>query len=275
MKIITVATHSQGYFQVLKQSCRRNNIELTILGWGQKWGGFGWKLKVVRDYLKTLPADDIVLVIDAFDTLIICDTDEILAKFKSMNKPMLCAAERPHDRGIWNAAYERIFNNKGTYPKTPTAYCYLNAGVWLSSAGYALKLLTKAAIENSTNDQTYFTYLYLRGEVFIDFNCEIFTCIRKERDLKQCGTRFENAFTYTYPCIIHAPADVTMENIVASICYEPVRYGIFQKSWKYIYSIRAFWGDTSFKKMDSNLELDGFSANRFGAYDEKRKCATK
>jgi hypothetical protein len=77
MKIITVATHSQAYFPALKDSARRYNVDLIVLGWGEKWLGFGWKLRMIRDYLKSLSGDEIVMVIDAFDTLITSDVNEI------------------------------------------------------------------------------------------------------------------------------------------------------------------------------------------------------
>ncbi len=248
MKIITVATHSQAYFPVLKESARKNNINLVVLGWGEKWAGFGWKLKLLKDYLYTLSHDEIILVLDAFDTIIISNTNEIIKKFKGINKPIICAAERKHYSRIWNWAYEKIFNKDGHYPQTPTGYSYLNAGAWMSSTGYALSMLDKASLENTTNDQTLFTHLYTKGHIFIDYGCEIFTCIRKESDLLHINRRFKNVFTQTYPCIIHAPADVSMKNSVKCMGYQPVRYTVLQRAWKYIYSVYAFWGTNSIKQ---------------------------
>lgn len=36
--IVTVANKSDGYYEILKQSCIRNGCELTTLGFGEKWG---------------------------------------------------------------------------------------------------------------------------------------------------------------------------------------------------------------------------------------------
>ena len=33
MKIITVATHADGYFEAYSESCKKNNLELVVLGW--------------------------------------------------------------------------------------------------------------------------------------------------------------------------------------------------------------------------------------------------
>ena len=251
MKIITVATHSQGYFPILASSCKRHNIELTILGWGDKWKGFGWKLMLLKKYFESLANDERVLVLDGFDSFIISDSNEILHKIEQLNKPIVCAAERRHANTMWNAAYEKIFNSDGLYPSTPTVYHYLNAGGWITTAGYALELLNNPWIRNSTNDQAFLTYLYLKEKVFIDYNCEIFTCIRRESDLTLTKNRFKNVFTNSYPCIIHAPADVSMRGLVSQLGYEAIQYNIVKRAWKYLYSGYAFWGSKSYKKLSS------------------------
>ena len=105
MKIITVATHSQAYFPVLQESAKRHDITLVVLGWGQKWSGFGWKLQKLKDYIEFLPRDEIVVVLDAFDTLISAKVDELEKKFRKLNTPMLCASERKHNSYIFNWAY--------------------------------------------------------------------------------------------------------------------------------------------------------------------------
>lgn len=248
MKIITVATHSQAYFPVLQESAKRHGIGLIVLGWGQKWSGFGWKLQQLKNYLDSLPQDEIIVVLDAFDTLISSNIGEIEKKFGNINTNMLCASERKHHSYIFNLAYEKIFNNRNGYPQTPTPYIYLNAGAWISFAGYALNLLKMVNIKNTTNDQELFTYLYLNGYISIDYGCEIFTCIREENDLLYINQIFQNKFTKTYPCIIHAPADVSMKKITSLLGYSPINYNLKQRAWKYIYSTCAFFGNKSFKK---------------------------
>lgn len=39
IKVICVATKSSGYYDILKESCMKNNYELITLGWGKKWQG--------------------------------------------------------------------------------------------------------------------------------------------------------------------------------------------------------------------------------------------
>ena len=66
MKIIIYATHSFGTFETLKQ-----HPDIVILGYGTKWNGFIEKAKVIKKYISTLPNDEVVCVIDGFDSYIL------------------------------------------------------------------------------------------------------------------------------------------------------------------------------------------------------------
>ena len=83
IKFITVATHSDFYFPVLKESCLKNNIELIVLGFGEKWKGFTWRFDLLRKYISKLDPDEIIIVGDAFDVIIL-NTNDIINKFLSL-----------------------------------------------------------------------------------------------------------------------------------------------------------------------------------------------
>ncbi len=65
--VVTVATKSDGYYEILKQSCIRNGCKLITLGFGEKWGGFVWKYKKLREFINTIKLDDIVVFVDHID----------------------------------------------------------------------------------------------------------------------------------------------------------------------------------------------------------------
>lgn len=75
VKVITVATHNEGYFSALKGGCEKKNVELIILGWGEKWKGFAWKYSLVVDFLKKEQLDNnnqrkfLYVFVDGFDVL--------------------------------------------------------------------------------------------------------------------------------------------------------------------------------------------------------------
>jgi hypothetical protein len=83
--IITYATHSSSYFEILKQSCP----DIIVLGWGTKWTGFGDKIKATVEFCKTKKPDDIVCFVDGFDSIILSSKEEILEKYKSFNIPLI------------------------------------------------------------------------------------------------------------------------------------------------------------------------------------------
>ena len=90
MKAITVATENNGYFETLKESSMRYNYHLVVLGYEQEWKGFGWRLNLVLEYLKTLPSDEIVIVVDAYDVIFLRDSKELKEEFLKMNVKFLC-----------------------------------------------------------------------------------------------------------------------------------------------------------------------------------------
>lgn len=90
MKNITVATKENiGYYSLLVESCKKNNIELVVLGLGEKWTGFTMRFKLWLQYLNTLDDNEIVMVNDAYDVIIIENKEKILKKFKTFKKPVI------------------------------------------------------------------------------------------------------------------------------------------------------------------------------------------
>ena len=89
LKNICVATEKKGYYHILEESCKRNNIELITLGLGKKWTGFTMRFKLWNDYLEKLDDNEIVMINDAYDVIILEDGNTIINKFKSLNKNVI------------------------------------------------------------------------------------------------------------------------------------------------------------------------------------------
>tara|TARA_Y100000389_G_scaffold45982_1_gene40857 strand:- start:3381 stop:4121 length:741 start_codon:yes stop_codon:yes gene_type:complete len=68
LHIITYATHSEGLYDKLIYN--EFNIKIKVLGWGDKWKGFMEKVRICNEYIRKLDDDDIVVILDGFDTLI-------------------------------------------------------------------------------------------------------------------------------------------------------------------------------------------------------------
>ena len=86
MKILTVGTHNKGYYEILQESCRRNNLELINLGWGKEWKGLTMKYDLLYEYLEKQDNNEIIMFIDAYDVFFLESEEEILKKFYSYKK---------------------------------------------------------------------------------------------------------------------------------------------------------------------------------------------
>ena len=86
MKLVTVATHSESYFPFLLESCNRYGAELVVLGFNQPWQGFNHRNVLMKEYLKSLPPDEVVCFIDAYDVLLLRPLEDLEAFFVNFNK---------------------------------------------------------------------------------------------------------------------------------------------------------------------------------------------
>jgi hypothetical protein len=121
LHIITVATKNDGYYNALKQSAINNNINLITLGFGQKWTGFMLKFNLIKDYLNQLNDNDIVGFVDAYDVLILQDTNIIINKFKSFNSPIILSKDCKLNSLLSMYIIPRLFDKCGDI--------YINSGL--------------------------------------------------------------------------------------------------------------------------------------------------
>jgi hypothetical protein len=103
---IVVATERQGYYDALVEGCRRNKIEMVVLGQGQKWRGFAWRFNLIRNHLKKLRQDDVVVCLDAYDMLATQHASVVLERFKSFGSPIVISVDSPVPDSI--SAYYRV-----------------------------------------------------------------------------------------------------------------------------------------------------------------------
>jgi hypothetical protein len=259
--VIAYGTNEQAYFKLFVASCRRHDITPVVLGWGRKWIGFGHKTTETREYIRRLPDDEVVLSVDPFDVVFLCGLREIEEKFRRGSAPFLCGALKlgPLLRRIYGAE----FNHSGKpMPRNPTGYDYLNSGTWISTAGYARRLIDRLedefAMAPTDMDQEILTSLYVheRSSVELDWRCDIFhnllfkNFITRRPDLKDLefrDGRMVNVATGTRPCILHASGNALMEDIAARLgfdetCSAPTENGknYFRKALFHIVQLLGF-----------------------------------
>ncbi len=233
-KVIAFGTDKQAYYDLFIESCGRNNFEPVILGWGEKWIGYGKKLIAVREYIKNLPGKEVVIIVDAFDVIFLSGIDEIEYKFNKSSSSFLCGALNLGK--LSGRLYNFEFNRSGIkLPATPTSYNFPNTGTWISHAGYAVylidELINKFHMTDETMDQRLFTSIYAQNlyNMNIDWKSEIIhTLFFKDfitrradlKDLKFFENRVMNTSSGTKPCIIHATGSTSMKELALKLGYD-------------------------------------------------------
>ena len=132
--VVTAANKSEGYYDILKESCIRNRCELTTLGFGEKWGGYVWKYKKMREYLKTIKPNDIVIFVDGFDVIMTEDIDTVMKKYKKFEKDIVIsiAYESDYSKHIAKRLYKLVEYNGNEYS--------VNTGLYMGKCETLLKM---------------------------------------------------------------------------------------------------------------------------------------
>jgi len=174
MKLVTVATHSDGYFPYLKKSCERNGITLDVLGWGQKWTGYSFKTQLLQSYLKDIPDEEVVCCIDSFDVIALRPLDELEKSFRDLTANSGVRIAVGYDR-----ATSTVVKGVGSL-YYGTVYGYLvNAGTYMGYAKDLKQMIDAIYIHPKEDDQKLLTEHCKKNphDVFIDSSSIFFLTI--------------------------------------------------------------------------------------------------
>jgi len=86
-EVVTVATHNEGTFEKIINN--NLDIDVKVLGYGEKWTGFDMKIRLVYNYIKNLPDDKIIIFIDGFDSIINGTIEQAENIFRKNNYKLL------------------------------------------------------------------------------------------------------------------------------------------------------------------------------------------
>ena len=186
MKIITCISDEEdiGYKYALKASCVCHNLDLITLLHTSEWNTHKNKDLYLKNYLLTLPKNEVVLFTDGYDTILIGGEEEILKRYYliSQEQGIVISTEKycSPDPSLTNL-----------YPLVKTQYRFLNSGGIIGKVSDILELLEKVSTSNSENEkivtnQYKWSNQYLWTQVFLkekglniklDVNCELFQTI--------------------------------------------------------------------------------------------------
>jgi hypothetical protein len=255
VKLVTVATHIDGYLPWLEKSCKRFNTKLIKLGYGQKWLGFSWRFKLMIEYLKTIDPNELVVFIDAYDVMMLRPFDDIEEYYNNIVKMNNCKIIISEDKAI--PFYQEII---GKIYFNDYKDARLNAGSYMGKAKDILEIISKINqnINNDDDDQMLFTKYYKNNlnEFYID-SSNIFFLTRANQlndILTDSNIKIVNKqLTYinSKPFFIHGNGHTYMHNLILKLGYKISKNEIKDLEYKYIkkvVEINIYYVKSFFKK---------------------------
>ena len=193
----------------LLDTARKFRIPTQLLGVGRAFKEHKERIWILKDYLETVPADDLIVCMDGSDTLFNDSVEVLRQKFRQKNTRILISAEK-------DFSYQ-YFDFKDRFDDLLSDYRYVNAGTFMGYAGDLLTMLQDILELNEkfpqANDQGLlgiWAYMNLprRELVQLDLSCDIFWVTTQDwYHLKEVAIAHHpiiNPFTNTQPVIIHS-----------------------------------------------------------------------
>ncbi len=164
LHVCTVASYDDPGLVRLQRCCEGLGLDLVVLGYGKPYPRHGIKLHYVREHLNTLPNDDILLFVDAFDVIILDDAQTILEKFFSKKAPFVISTEI--NCGPNPPAYVRE-----NYPSAATKFRFINSGGYIGYVKFMKKLFDSFALDigSSGREPTQIYFLRDHDKVSLDY----------------------------------------------------------------------------------------------------------
>jgi hypothetical protein len=250
LHLLTVATHDDGYYKALKISAKRNNYNLETLGWGQKWTGFIMRIKLYIDKLNTFDDNDIVIIIDAYDVIILENKDVLIQKFKKFDKAIILSRDPDANNILSKYLQTTIFHKSHNYK--------ICAGLMMGYAWALKKLfylmcgdtLEKCKKDNLDDQLLLINTFYdknnkdfIKKNIMVDYNSEIFLNTFGNTAYLEFDFEITDIFyikntklylknTDINPCIIHGPGSTNL-NSVCNYYNLPIAKKMSRKSIDY------------------------------------------
>ena len=146
IEIITVATHSEGFFDELIHN--KYNIDIKVLGYGQKWTGYKMKFELLYKYIETLPDDYIIIFVDGFDSKMNGDINKAKEIFIQNNYKVLFSSFKRYSK-MQDFFFKNIYCNcNDNHLKNKSNYQIANTGLYMGYVKY-LKIIYKHLLTNN------------------------------------------------------------------------------------------------------------------------------
>ena len=216
---ITYATHNERLFDILLESAKRNNINLNVLGYNEKWEGWKKRATSLLNFLNNIDNNKLICHIDGFDSIILGGEEELYNKFNKYykNNKIVFSSDNSdhfHINYYKNKKYGTCHNN------------FISAGIFIGYNYYVKKLLEDFIKSNYSDDQQFFVSLCNKDDnIGIDNNILFYNYqyFFNDYDLKYNNNRLiiEN----NKPVIISAPGNININSVLEKFSFaKPLQY---------------------------------------------------
>lgn len=142
VKVLSVATHRERMIDIFEASCDVLGYDLQLLGVGKKWRGFSWRFDLIKEALRDMSDEQVVLVCDAFDTVLLESASVLVDRFNGYKGDLLFTTE-PNDFNPFIQYYRwRLFGTN-----------IINGGTYVGRAGALRQFISTLSYDNTTDDQ--------------------------------------------------------------------------------------------------------------------------
>ncbi len=192
MKVITVINNTEDFgFNLLRLSCALNNLELVVLVYNNDFNSNRIKDELLEDYLSETDDDEIILFTDGNDAILIAPEDEILSKFRQIDKDLIFSAEMTCWPDVMLAQQHPDLSS--------SPYKYLNSGGFIGRAGYIKEMLKDIEVESENfkrSNQYIWMQRYFKNSerMTLDVNCEIFSTFTPQMVFPQSKEQYPEYF---------------------------------------------------------------------------------
>ena len=146
LRIIAYATDS-SLAHHLSRFTKQYGLDLTLIGNGDNWYGLNTKIigyhKYLQSKLSQFNNNDIILMLDAYDTITICDQDTFLDKFNSFQTDIIMSTDKTcwPDPNLQNYLLSKMNQTfKSLHPWFPYFVC-INSGAIIGKYSAILSMV--------------------------------------------------------------------------------------------------------------------------------------
>ncbi len=223
MKVVTMATHDERMLDILKKSVSNRGMTLNIFGWGGIWENYGTKLHLFNQHIQQYDDNEIILFMDAYDTILLANEEEILYKYNELNSKLSVNKK------------DLIFSNGSSLMIFPfnKILLQMNSGLFIGRCGKMKELLGKICKKYDLEQEGSCDVILERykGEYYIDDDNELFYnyyfdgCLKNifTKQSMKGGLMVKNKRLYVkdkVPLAIHFPKNSMNKEIILDLGYD-------------------------------------------------------